>query len=140
MMDFMMPLVLMVAIFYLLLIRPQKKREKQAKDMRSNLEVGDEILTVGGILGRVVNMRDDSILIESGSANTKLRITKTAVQANLTAQERMQERQQAAAAAAAEAKGKKKSEKTGDAKDTDAQTMAAAQEREKELEKKMEQE
>jgi len=96
----MLPMLLvMVGVFYLLLIRPQKKREKQAKEMRDSLEVGDEILTVGGILGRVVSIREesDSLLIESGSANTKLRISRGAVQTNLSALEKEKENKQAAA-------------------------------------------
>ena len=131
----MMPMVLMVAIFYLLLIRPQRKRDKQAKEMRNSLEVGDEILTIGGILGRVVNIREDSLLIESGSANTKIRITKGAVQANITAQENAAERQKAAQQAANEEKQRKK----GKGND-DTSALAAAEEKEKELEKKLDKE
>ena len=135
----MWPLILMVVIFYFLLIRPQKKREKAAKEMRSSIEVGDEILTIGGILGRVVTVKEDSLLIESGSANTKLRITKAAIQTNISAQEKMHERQQEAAKAAAAAKEKRKAEKGGKTADQSAQEAAAAA-KEKELEKKMEQE
>lgn len=135
MFEFMLPLILMVAIFYLLLIRPQKKREKQAKEMRSTLEVGDEVLTVGGILGRVVSVKDDSLLIESGSANTKLRITKAAIQANITAAERMRERQAEMAKTAAEEKESKKGGKKSGRKDDAA--VVAAKDREKELEKKL---
>ncbi|MCL2578814.1 MAG: preprotein translocase subunit YajC [Oscillospiraceae bacterium] len=134
MLGMMMPLILMVAIFYLLLIRPQKKREKAAREMRNSVEVGDEILTIGGILGRVVAVKDDTLLIESGSANTKLRITKGAVQSNVTATEKMHERQQEAAKAAAAAKERKKAEKSGKT----VETVADA--KEKELEKKMEKE
>lgn len=94
----MMPLILMVVIFYFILIRPQKKREKQTQEMRNAIEVGDEIVTGGGIVGRVVSIKDDTILIESGSANTKLRIAKWAIQTNVTAQENARERAQDAAA------------------------------------------
>ena len=112
-MGAMMPILLMVAVFYFIIIRPKKNQEKQVDAMRKQLEVGDEIVTIGGILGRVVSVKEDvdSILIESGSANTKLRITKSAVQTNLTATEKMREKQQEAAAAAAEEKERKKAEK-----------------------------
>ena len=139
MFGMMMPLILMVAIFYFLLIRPQKRREKQARDMRAALEVGDEILTIGGILGRVVSIskEGESLLIESGSANTKLRITKGAVQANITAQENAQERQKAAMQAAAEERERRKAAK---GKGSDDAVLSAAADREKELEKKLERE
>jgi len=132
--SMMMMILPMIAIFYFLLIRPQKKREKAAKEMRDSLEVGDEILTVGGILGRVVSLREDSdsILIESGSANTKLRIAKSAIQTNITGQEKVRERQAAQAQSAAEERERKKG---GKGKDVDA--MKAAEDREKELQKKM---
>ena len=128
--DILPMLLMMVAIFYFLIIRPQKKRERQAKEMRESLEVGDEILTIGGILGRVVSMREDSILIESGSANTKLRITRGAVQTNVSSTERLRERQAEAAKSAAEERDRKKSGKDKD--------MSAAEQREKELQKKLE--
>ncbi len=96
--------ILMIVFFYFFLMRPQKKKDKEAQTMRNNMEVGDEIVTIGGILGRVVSVREDNVLIESGSANTKLRITKTAVQANVSANERVQLRKQEAAAQAQKAK------------------------------------
>lgn len=126
-------MLLMVAIFYFMLIRPQRKKEKAAKEMREAVEIGDEILTIGGILGRVASIRDDSVLIESGSANTKLRITKTAIQTNVSATERLRERHAEAAKAAAEEKERKKAQK---GKGDDA-ALSSAAEREKELEKKL---
>jgi len=111
MLSFMMPIILMVLVFYFMIMRPRKNQEKQAQEMRNSMEVGDEIVTVGGILGRVVKVSEDNILIESGSANTKLRITKAAVQTNITAAERVNERRQEAVQAAADAKEKKKAEK-----------------------------
>ena len=80
----MWPIGLMIVVFYFLLIRPQNKRDKQAKQMRESLEVGDEVITSGGIIGRVVSIRDDSLVIESGSDNNKMRIAKWAVQSNIT--------------------------------------------------------
>ncbi len=70
----------MVAIFYFLLIRPQKKKEKQDREMRSNVEVGDGIISIGGIIGRVISVKDDTILIETGADRTKIRIKNWAIQ------------------------------------------------------------
>jgi len=106
-------LLVMAGIFYFLIIRPQKKREKQAKEMRDSLEVGDEILTVGGILGRVVSIREesDSLLIETGSANTKIRISRGAVQSNLSALEKQEKEKEAKQAALPAADKEKEPEK-----------------------------
>ncbi len=76
----MLPLVLVIVIMYFMLIRPQKKKEKETAKMRNNLQVGDEIVTAGGIVGRVVSLREDTLLIETGSNNTKIRIKRWAIQ------------------------------------------------------------
>lgn len=73
-------LVLMLVAFYFLLIRPQRKKEKQAQDMRNNIEVGDGITTIGGIMGRVVSFKDDTVLIETGADRVKFRLKKWAIQ------------------------------------------------------------
>ncbi|MCD4836296.1 preprotein translocase subunit YajC [Phocea massiliensis] len=75
----------MFAILYFFMIRPQKKKEKEIQLMRSKLEVGDEIVTIGGIIGRVVNIKDETIVIETGSDRSKIRITRWAVQQNNSA-------------------------------------------------------
>lgn len=74
-------LVLMVAIFYFLLIRPESKRKKALAKMRSELAVGDEITTIGGICGRIIAVKDetDSVVIETGSDKAKLRIKRWAI-------------------------------------------------------------
>jgi len=72
-------MVAMFAIFYFILIRPQKKKEKQINDMRNALQVGDEIVTIGGIYGRVVRINDDKLVIQSGADKTKIEIAKWAV-------------------------------------------------------------
>ncbi|MGI5967120.1 MULTISPECIES: preprotein translocase subunit YajC [Anaerotruncus] len=81
------PLILIFVVFYFMLIRPQKKREKETQAMRSNLDVGDEIVTVGGIVGIIVSVKDDTLVIETGSDRSKIRITRWAVQANVTPKE-----------------------------------------------------
>ncbi len=79
-----LPLIVMIALMYFLIIRPQKKKEKAEKEMRDNLQVGDEILTIGGIFGRVISLKEDSIVIESKSDHSKMTIARWAMQQNLT--------------------------------------------------------
>lgn len=78
------PLVLVFIIFYFMLIRPQKKRERQVAQMRSKIEVGDEIVTVGGIIGLVVSLREDTVVIETGNDRSKVRVARWAIQQNNT--------------------------------------------------------
>lgn len=73
------PLVVLIVLFYFLLIRPQRKRDKAERDMRNSIEVGDEISTIGGFIGRVVNIKDDVLVIESSSDRTKLKIYRWAI-------------------------------------------------------------
>ncbi len=74
--SLLMPIILigaMVLMFYLT-SRSQKKQERQAEEMRNNIGIGDEITTIGGIIGRVVNKREDTIVIETSSDRTKMKI------------------------------------------------------------------
>lgn len=73
------PLVVLIVLFYLLLIRPQRKRDKAERDMRNSIEVGDEISTIGGFIGRVVNIKDDVLIIETSNDRTKLKIYRWAI-------------------------------------------------------------
>lgn len=75
---FILPLGLLV-IFYVFAIRPQRKKEKEIKEMRSSLRVGDDVITIGGIMGRIVKLKDDYVTLEIGTAKTKLDITRWAV-------------------------------------------------------------
>ena len=72
-------IVLIIVFFYFFMIRPQKKRDKEAADMRNSLELGDEIVTIGGIVGQVVSIKSDTITIVTGKDRTKIRILKSAV-------------------------------------------------------------
>ena len=72
-------MVAMFAIFYFLLIRPQKKKEKQINEMRAALKVGDEIVTIGGIFGKIVRINGDRLTIQTGSDRTKMEIAKWAI-------------------------------------------------------------
>lgn len=77
-------LVLIIVFFYFLIIRPQKKQEKKEKAMRDALEIGDEVVTNGGIVGIVFSIKDDTIVIETGSDRSKIRVMKWAIAKNLT--------------------------------------------------------
>jgi len=72
-------LVAMLAIFYFFMYRPQKKQEKETNDMRNGLSVGDEITTIGGIIGKIVSIKDETVVIETSNDKTKIRILKAAV-------------------------------------------------------------
>lgn len=77
-------LVFIVGAMYLFMIRPQRKKQKEEKQMRDNLQVGDEIVTIGGIHGRVISIKEDTLVIESVSDHSKLTIARWAMQSNLT--------------------------------------------------------
>ena len=74
-------MVLMLGMMYFMIYRPQKKQEKKDAEMRSNLEIGDKVTTIGGVVGRVVAIsdKDSTILLETGSDRVKIRFTKTAI-------------------------------------------------------------
>ncbi len=84
-------LVGMIAIYavifgamYFIFIRPNRKKQKEEQKMRENLQVGDEILTIGGIYGRVISLKEDSMIIESKADHSKMTIARWALQQNLT--------------------------------------------------------
>lgn len=68
-----------LVIFYIFAIRPQKKKEKQVQEMRSALRTGDEVVTIGGICGKIIKVKEDIVTIEVGTAKTKLDVTKWAI-------------------------------------------------------------
>ena len=70
--------VMFVALYFFM-IRPQKKQEKQIKDMRDSLQVGDEITTIGGIIGKIVSIKDETLVMETSRDGTKIRILRSAV-------------------------------------------------------------
>lgn len=134
-------LVVMVVAMYFLMIRPQKKKEKEAQELRDSIQIGDEVTTIGGIMGRVVTVKDDSVVIETGADRVKMRFQRWAIQTNDTANARM-EAERKAAAEAKKAKseqdaidvavGGKKSKKTKKVKnivteETDTQTEESAE-------------
>lgn len=101
-----LPMILIFILFYFLLIRPQKKREKEIQKMREAIEVGDEIITAGGIIGRLVSIKDDTIVIETAGDRSKIRLARWAIQANNTANERLAEEKAKALEEKKAAKGK----------------------------------
>ena len=72
-------LVILVVVFYFFGIRPQKKQEKAQNEMRNSLAVGDEITTIGGIIGKIVSIKEETCVIETTHERTKIRILKTAI-------------------------------------------------------------
>ena len=78
------PLILMFVIMYFILIRPQKMKDKETQKMRQNVQVGDEITTIGGIIGLVVSLKEDNVVIETAGERNKIRIKRWAIQSNAT--------------------------------------------------------
>lgn len=78
------PLVLLFVLMYFMLIRPQKKKDKETQKMRNNIQVGDEVTTIGGIIGIVVSLKEDTLVIETAGERNKIRIKRWAIQSNDT--------------------------------------------------------
>ena len=72
-------LAAMIAVFYFFMYRPQKKQEKETTDMRNNLKVGDEGTTIGGVIGKIVSIKDETVTIETSNERNKIRILRSAV-------------------------------------------------------------
>ena len=72
-------LAAMIAVFYFFMYRPQKKQEKESTDMRNNLKVGDEVTTIGGVIGKIVSIKDETVTIETSNERNKIRILRSAV-------------------------------------------------------------
>ena len=106
-------LVVMVAVFYFLIIRPEKKKKKEEEKLRNSLKIGDKITTIGGIVGKIVDLKDDNIVIETSMDRVRMELAKWSVMTNNTAQEAAQKARAEAAAAAKERARKKKEEKGG---------------------------
>nr|WP_059034369.1 preprotein translocase subunit YajC [Tepidanaerobacter syntrophicus] len=72
------PIIIIFAIFYFMIIRPQQKREKDRRNMLSNLKEGDEVITVGGIYGKVLNIKDDVVTLDVGD-KIKIKVSRSAI-------------------------------------------------------------
>ena len=99
-MSLILMMALMFGLMYFTSIRPQKKRQQQEQEMRNAVEVGDEITTIGGICGKVVIVKEQHLIIETGADRNRMQITRWAVQQNVTATERVKAEREAAKAAA----------------------------------------
>lgn len=111
MMTTVIMMVAMIAIFYFMLIRPENKRKKEADDMRNALKVGDDITTIGGVVGKIVDIKGDNIVIETGADRVRIEFVKWAVSTNESANARAAEEAKKAEEAKAKAKAAKKAEK-----------------------------
>ena len=100
-------MVVLIAVFYFLMIRPENKRKKEAEAMRNALKVGDNITTIGGIIGDVVSVKDDSIVIETSADRVRVEFAKFAISTNNTAEKEAAQKRAEAAAARKEKKAKK---------------------------------
>jgi len=104
-------IVAMIGIFYFMLIRPENKRKKEAEQTRNSVKTGDEIITIGGITGKVVNVKDDRIVIETGADQVRMELMKWAISSNETAVAAAKEEARKRQEARAKAKAAKKAEK-----------------------------
>lgn len=104
-------LVVMVAVFYFMMIRPENKRKKEAEAMRSAMKVGDKITTIGGIIGTVVDVKDDKFVIETSADRVRIEFQKWALSTNESGAERAKEEAKKAEEAKAKAKAAKKAGK-----------------------------
>lgn len=75
-------IVVLIAVFYLFLIRPENKKKKKAEEMRNNLEIGDKITTIGGLVGKIVHISGDLITFETGEDRVRIQVTKWAISTN----------------------------------------------------------
>jgi preprotein translocase subunit YajC len=101
----------MLAVMYFMMIRPESKRKKEAAAMRDAVKVGDEILTIGGIVGTVVVLKEDRFVIETSGDQVRIELAKWALSSNESAVARAKEEAKKAAEAKAKAKAEKKANK-----------------------------
>ena len=78
-MSMLIPIIGLVLVFYFMMYRPQKKQEKETRALLDSLQVGDEITTHSGIIGKIVSMKDETVTIETSKDKTKIRFLKTAI-------------------------------------------------------------
>ena len=100
-------LVLFIAIFYFMILRPEKKKKKDAEDLRNSLHKGDRITTIGGITGKIVDLKDEKIVIETSEDQVRMELQKWAVMTNETAEKEKSKRAAEAKEAAQKAKDEK---------------------------------
>ena len=111
MMSSLLMIVIMFAVMYFVLIRPENKRKKEAEQMRSALRKGDKIVTIGGIVGTVVDIKETRIVVETSADQVRVELEKWAISSNETAAENAKAEAKKAQEAKAKAKAAKKAEK-----------------------------
>ena len=109
--TFIIILVVMVAVFYFMIIRPEKKKKKEEENLRSSLKEGDKITTIGGIVGKIVDMKGDNIVIETSMDRVRMELAKWSVMSNDSAKEAAQKAQAESLAAKKERAEKRKAER-----------------------------
>ena len=107
-----LPLGVIILVFYFMMIRPENKRKKEAEQMRSSIKNGDKITTIGGIIGTVVDVKSDSFVIETSADQVRVEFAKWALSSNETAEEAAKEEAKKKQEAKAKAKAAKKAAKT----------------------------
>ena len=117
--SFIIILVVMVAVFYFMIIRPERKKKKEEENLRSSLKEGDKITTIGGIVGKIVDIKDDNIIIETSMDRVRMELARWSVMTNNSAQEAAQKARADAQAAAKERAAKRKEEKKAKKKKKD---------------------
>ena len=110
--SMLLPLVIVIAVFYFMLIRPENKRKKEAEQMRSAMKVGDEITTIGGVVGTVVDVKENNIVIETSADQVRIEFCKWALSSNDTAAAAAKAEQQKQAELKAKQKAEKKAAKS----------------------------
>ena len=104
-------LLIMIGVFYFMIIRPENKRKKEAEQLRSNIKNGDKITTIGGIVGKVVDVKEEKFVIETGADQVRIEFAKWALSTNETAAEAAKEAAKKAEEERAKAKAAKKAAK-----------------------------
>ena len=86
MLTLMLPLILMFVLMYFIMIRPENKRKKKAEEMRNSLSLGEEITTIGGITGKIVQVTEDTVTFETGEDRVRIQVKKWAIQTTAKAE------------------------------------------------------
>ena len=110
-MSMILMMVLLFALMYFMMIRPENKRKKKLQEMRDSLKKGDTVTTIGGIIGTVVHVKDDKIVVETGADQVRIELAKWALSTNDSAAERAKEEKQKSMEAKAKAVAAKKAER-----------------------------
>ena len=111
MMSTILMLVVMVAVFYFMLIRPENKRKKEAEQTRNSIKNGDNVTTIGGIVGTVVDVKEDKFVLETSADRVRIEFVKWAISTNETAEAAAKEKAKKAQEEKAKAKAAKKAKK-----------------------------